>query len=44
VSFVNPHDIQDFWGGTEFRTYNDLFDDQSMYRPETFYSENDGTD
>ncbi|HEY5311780.1 MAG TPA: sulfatase-like hydrolase/transferase, partial [Pirellulales bacterium] len=25
VSFVNPHDKEFFWGGTEFQTYNDLF-------------------
>src|SRR5689334_8679311 len=25
VSFVNPHDQQFFWAGTEFQTYNDLF-------------------
>jgi len=25
VSFVNPHDQEFFWAGTEFETYNDLF-------------------
>jgi arylsulfatase A-like enzyme len=25
VSFVNPHDQQFFWAGTEFQTYNNLF-------------------
>ncbi|MBV8526567.1 MAG: sulfatase-like hydrolase/transferase, partial [Acetobacteraceae bacterium] len=25
VSFVNPHDQQFFWAGTEFQTYNSLF-------------------
>ncbi|HRI14827.1 MAG TPA: sulfatase-like hydrolase/transferase [Verrucomicrobiota bacterium] len=26
VSFVNPHDKEFFWAGTEFVTYNDLFE------------------
>jgi arylsulfatase A-like enzyme len=44
VSFVNPHDKQFYWGGTEFQTYNQLFDAQSVYQPITFYSENEGKD
>lgn len=27
VSFVNPHDYQFFWGGTEPQTYMDMFND-----------------
>ena len=42
VSFVNPHDKEAFWAGTEFKTYNDLFDAQSTYQPVTPYSYNDG--
>ena len=42
VSFLDPHDIQYFWGGTEFRTYNRLFDDQSAFRPKGWFSRNDG--
>jgi uncharacterized sulfatase len=44
ASFVNPHDQQSFWAGTEFKTYNDLFDDQSTYTPITYYSMNEGKD
>ena len=33
VSFVNPHDIQYFWSGTEFRRYYRLFDNQGATRP-----------
>jgi uncharacterized sulfatase len=36
VSFVNPHDQQFFWAGTEFQTYNDLF--QSPLAPILTYS------
>ena len=28
VSFVNPHDKEFFWAGTEFQTYNNLFTPQ----------------
>lgn len=42
VSFLNPHDIQYFWGGTEFRTYDRLFDEQSAFRPKAWFSRNDG--
>ena len=38
VSFVNPHDKEFFWAGTEFQTYNGLFDAQSNYQPFTPYS------
>ena len=37
VSFVNPHDKEFFWAGTE-STYNGLFDAQSNYQPFTPYS------
>jgi len=30
VSFVNPHDQQFFWAGTEFQTYNTLFGNGSL--------------
>lgn len=30
VSFVNPHDRQFFWSGTEFQTYSNLFLSQSL--------------
>lgn len=43
VAFVNPHDHEFFWGGTEFLTYNDLFNAQSTYKPFSFYSTNNGT-
>ena len=42
VGFVNPHDHEFFWAGTEFQTYNDLFNNQSTYQPFTFYSSNKG--
>jgi uncharacterized sulfatase len=42
VGFVNPHDQQFFWGGTEFQTYNELFDAQSALVPFNYYSQNDG--
>ncbi|MBV9654808.1 MAG: sulfatase-like hydrolase/transferase [Acetobacteraceae bacterium] len=38
VSFVNPHDKEFFWAGTEFQTYNDLFTGQSKYSPFALYS------
>ena len=41
VSFVNPHDKEFFWAGTEFQTYNQLFNSQSAYQPFTYYSYND---
>jgi uncharacterized sulfatase len=43
VCFVNPHDHMFFWAGTEFQTYNNLFDSQSTYQPSTYYSSHDGT-
>jgi len=43
VCFANPHDHMFFWAGTEFQTYNNLFDAQSTYLPSTFYSTNNGT-
>lgn len=42
VSLVNPHDHEFFWAGTEFETYNGLFDSQSNLAPFTFYSYNEG--
>ena len=42
VSFVNPHDKQDFWAGTEFRTYNTLFNNQDTYLAKRYHSMNDG--
>jgi uncharacterized sulfatase len=42
VSFVNPHDKQFFWGGTEFVQYNALFQAQSVYTPLTYYSTESG--
>ncbi len=38
VSFVNPHDKEFFWAGTEFKRYNALFQNQTTYRPFTLYS------
>ncbi|MBV9747405.1 MAG: sulfatase-like hydrolase/transferase [Acetobacteraceae bacterium] len=38
VSFVNPHDKEFFWAGTEFQTYNQLFNAQSTYQPFGYYS------
>lgn len=38
VSFINPHDKEFFWAGTEFQTYNGLFDQHSTYGPFTPYS------
>ncbi len=38
VSFINPHDKEFFWAGTEFQTYNGLFTAQSTYQPFTYYS------
>jgi len=37
VSFVNPHDQQFFWAGTEFQTYNALFPAGPL-QPVTEYS------
>ena len=42
VGFVNPHDQQFFWGGTEFQTYNSLFDAQTALVPFNYYSQNNG--
>jgi len=44
VSFVNPHDHEFFWAGTEFQTFNDLFNAQTTYKPYSYYSTNNGTD
>ncbi|MDO9711083.1 sulfatase-like hydrolase/transferase [Paracraurococcus lichenis] len=38
VSFVNPHDQEFFWAGTEFQTYNNLFPDGSALQPVKKYS------
>ena len=38
VSFVNPHDKEFFWAGTEFKTFNALFMNQSVYQPFGYYS------
>jgi arylsulfatase A-like enzyme len=40
VSFINPHDKEFYWAGTEFRTYNDLFPTDGEYGPFTYYSYN----
>lgn len=40
VSFVNPHDKEFFWAGTEFQTYDQLFEAQSAYQPFNYYSYN----
>ena len=45
VGFVNPHDKEFFWAGTEFKTFNDLYDQSGHgLEPFTFYSYNDGTE
>ena len=44
VAFVNPHDQEFFWAGTQFDVYNGLFDNQSTYHPFTYYSSNKGMD
>ncbi|HEY4042711.1 MAG TPA: sulfatase-like hydrolase/transferase [Rhodopila sp.] len=41
VSFVNPHDHEFFWAGTEFERYNAAFTDQTL-APFTNYSYWDG--
>ncbi len=38
VSFINPHDKEFFWAGTEFQTYNGLFPPGGTYEPFTYYS------
>ena len=43
VSFINPHDIEKFWGGTEFRTYHELFDRQRLFRAKKHFSLHRGT-
>lgn len=43
VSFVNPHDIEYYWGGTELRTYRELFLRQSQYQPIQLYTDRGGT-
>lgn len=43
VSLINPHDIEYYWGGTEFRTYNELFRQQSQYEPFELYPDKGGT-
>ena len=40
VSFINPHDKEFYWAGTEFQTYNDLFPPGGSYGPFTYYSYN----
>jgi uncharacterized sulfatase len=40
VSFVNPHDKQFFWAGTEFKDYNELMSGQ--YPPFTYYGTQTG--
>lgn len=42
VSFVNPHDKEFFWAGTEFETYNNLFEGQTEFSPLTYYSTETG--
>lgn len=42
VSFVNPHDREFFWAGTEFKTYDDLFASQTQYTAQRLYSTPDG--
>ena len=44
VSFINPHDHEFFWAGTEFQTFNNLFNNQTTYQPFGYYSSNNGTD
>jgi uncharacterized sulfatase len=44
VAFQNPHDHEFFWAGTEFQTFNNLFNRQTAYQPFTYYSSNNGTD
>lgn len=39
VSFINPHDKEFFWAGTEFKPYNALFPVNGTYKPFTYYSE-----
>lgn len=41
VSFVNPHDHEFFWAGTEFDRYNSLFDG-TAYEPFTYFSFHNG--
>ena len=38
VSFINPHDKEFFWAGTEFQTYNELFPPGGKHKPFTYYS------
>jgi arylsulfatase A-like enzyme len=38
VGFVNPHDQQFFWAGTEFQTYNNLFAPGAPLQPILTYS------
>ena len=38
VGFVNPHDQQFFWAGTEFQTYNDMFAAAAPTKPILTYS------
>jgi len=44
VSFINPHDHEFFWAGSEFQTFNNLFNGQTELRPFSYYSTNNGTD
>ncbi len=38
VSFINPHDKEFFWAGTEFERYNNMFPSTGKYQPFTYYS------
>ncbi len=38
VGFINPHDQQFFWAGTEFQTYNDMFAAAAPMQPLLTYS------
>lgn len=42
VSFVNPHDHEFFWAGTEFELFNGAFKDQTSLGPFMYYSHHDG--
>ncbi len=44
VSFINPHDKEFYWAGTEFQTYNNLFPPQGSHGPFTYYSYNQQAD
>lgn len=42
VGFVNPHDHEFFWAGTEFETFNHAFEGQTL-APFGYYSYHNGT-